>query len=144
MKYRNLFKEKTERELANLYKEFLDFEKTGVISNNTELRKIRDRYSVWFESNVLAIMERDLLHAISDIWFQNTKPYDNTKKYRYKIEFSGSDGATEGTIVLTEEQARFVDRILDDSNWDDYESDPYGAGGWIDIDHPKAICESDS
>lgn len=41
--YKNLFKEKTESELILLYKQFLNFEKTGVISSDVELGKIRDQ-----------------------------------------------------------------------------------------------------
>ena len=68
--YYNVFKEKSKDELIALYKQFLDFEKTGVISNDVELGKIRDWYCEWFNSgSPLVALERDLLHAIADLWY---------------------------------------------------------------------------
>lgn len=72
--YKNLFKEKIESELILLYKQFLDFEKSGVISSDVELGKIRDQYCVWFDSgSPLVSLERDLLHTIADIWYEKNK-----------------------------------------------------------------------
>ena len=143
MKYRNLFKEKTEVELVSLYKQFLDFERTGVIAEDIELGKIRDQYCEWFESNPLLMLERDLLHVISDFWLRNMKPYDDTKKYRYKIEFSGGDGVCEGTIVLTEAEAQVVGRAMDIDNWDDLYMTMYSAWGDIDIEHPVDVSSAE-
>lgn len=73
--YRNIFKEKTESELSLLYKQFLDFEKSGVISSDVELGKIRDQYCVWFNSgSPLVALERDLLHTVADKWYSEHKP----------------------------------------------------------------------
>lgn len=142
-KYRNIFKEKTEKELVKLYKQYLDFEKHGIVSEDTELNRIKTQYSEWFQDNSMEIVMRDLLHSISDFWFIGQKPYDNTTRYRYRIEFSGSEGSCMGTIVLTEEQARLVDYAMDEDHWDDFYCDMYSSGGEIDIDNPMEIGEND-
>lgn len=68
--YRNLFKEKDDKELKKLYGQFLEFEKTGVIVGD-ELREIRDIYSEWFNSNPLGMVQYDLLHTLADLWYWN-------------------------------------------------------------------------
>lgn len=67
-KISNLFQEKTESELCQLYEQFLEFEKEGNLSSETELGKIRDRYCHMYGSVPLVCMERDLLHAIANQW----------------------------------------------------------------------------
>lgn len=69
MECSNLFLGKTEEELVILYEQFLEFEKTGFILDGTELAHIRDEYCKWFSSNPLAMVQFDLLHTISDIWY---------------------------------------------------------------------------
>lgn len=74
--YRNLFKGKTSDELIVLYEQFLEFERTGFIPEKTELAGIRDEYCKWFGSSPLAMVQFDLLHTISDMWYgenQNQK-----------------------------------------------------------------------
>lgn len=72
--YKNLFTEKTKSELLSLYEQFIDFEKSGVLSSNVELGKIRDQYCEYFPSgSPLVALERDLLHAIADLWYSENK-----------------------------------------------------------------------
>lgn len=68
--YRNIFKEKGEEELRKLYGQFLEFEKTGVVTGE-ELREIRDQYCKWFNSNPLGMIQYDLLHTMADLWYWN-------------------------------------------------------------------------
>lgn len=68
--YRNIFKEKTEEELIVLYKQFLESEKLGYIPDN-ELGQIRDEYWEYFKTNMLLMLQIDLMHTISDLWFKN-------------------------------------------------------------------------
>ena len=68
--YRNVFKEKDDKELKKLYGQFLQFEKTGVITGE-ELREIRDLYGEWFSSNPLNMLQYDLLHTMADLWYWN-------------------------------------------------------------------------
>ena len=72
--YKNLFKEKTESELILLYKQFLDFEDSGVFEEETELRDIRNEYSQWFGVGAVNMVQSDLLHTIADIWYLDHKP----------------------------------------------------------------------
>lgn len=73
--YKNLFTEKTKSELLSLYEQFLNFEKSGVLSSNVELGKIRDKYCECFTSgSPLVVLERDLLHTIADLWYSEYKP----------------------------------------------------------------------
>lgn len=75
--YKNLFKEKTESELILLYKQFLDFEDSGVFEEETELRNIRNEYSQWFGVGAVNMVQSDLLHAIADIWYADHKPEED-------------------------------------------------------------------
>lgn len=141
IKYRNIFKEKTENELVELYKEFIDFEKNGVIADNTELSEIHSQYSEWFENPMDKVI-RDLLHSISDFWFKSEKPYSDKKRYRYNIAFDSGEGFFTGTIVLTEEEARIVDYAMETDHWDDFYSPLYSAYGSIDLENPMEIQSS--
>ena len=71
--YKNLFKEKTESELILLYKQFLDFEDMGVFANKSELQNIRNEYSKWFGTGAVNTVQFDLLHAITDKWYEDHK-----------------------------------------------------------------------
>lgn len=72
--YKNLFKEKTESELILLYKQFLDFEESGVFANESEFQDIRNEYSKWFGTGAVNMVQFDLLHAITDKWYADHKP----------------------------------------------------------------------
>lgn len=68
--YRNIFKEKTEDELALLYKQLLESDNLGYIPDN-ELGTIRDEYFEYFKTNTIWVMQIDLMRTISDLWFKN-------------------------------------------------------------------------
>lgn len=70
--YRNLFKEKTESELVELYKQFLESEESGKISDN-ELGKIRDEYC-GRQTNGVLMMIMDLTRTVADLWYAIHKP----------------------------------------------------------------------
>ena len=75
--YKNLFKEKTESELILLYKQFLDFEDSGVFKEGSELRNVRNEYAQWFGAGAVNMVQSDLLHAIADIWYADHKPEED-------------------------------------------------------------------
>ena len=68
----NLFKEKTESELVELYKQFLESEESGKISDN-ELGKIRDEYCTR-QTNGVLMMIMDLTRTVADLWYAIHKP----------------------------------------------------------------------
>ena len=72
-RYENQFAKKTESELYDLYNQFLEFERKGIVSSETTFGKIRDIYCEMCETNHLVCMERDLLHAIADLWYLQHK-----------------------------------------------------------------------
>lgn len=70
MNKKNLFLNKTDDELIQLYEQFLDFEKTGVIYGN-ELATIRDEYLKTYGSGgAVTMVEFDVLHTIADRWYK--------------------------------------------------------------------------
>ena len=66
--YENLFKDKTEAELALLYTQFLDAEKNNGIPDN-ELGKIRTKYCNR-QTNGLLMMIMDLTRTVADLWYK--------------------------------------------------------------------------
>ena len=70
MEYRNLFLEKTEKELEQLYEQYLDWNKTGVLDDN-ELGKIRNMYCGMGLNAPLVSLELDLLRTIAKHWYVN-------------------------------------------------------------------------
>ena len=64
----NLFK--TKEELLELYKEFLEVEKKAVISDDSELGKIKTEYEKDFGANTVLMLQIELTHAISDMWYK--------------------------------------------------------------------------
>lgn len=79
--YSNMFKPKSEKELRLLYEQFLAYEKTGVVPSGTEFANIRDKYCEWFSSNPLAMVQYDLLHAISDLWYESLEKQETMERY---------------------------------------------------------------
>ena len=65
---------------------------------------------------------------------------DNNKKCLFKISFDSAKGVTEGLVKLTKNEASIVEFAMDVDNWINLESDAYGAGGSIDVEHPVE-CE---
>ena len=69
-KHINLFETKTKEELLELYKEFLEVEKKTVISDDSELGKIKTEYEKDFGANTVLMLQIELTHAISDMWYK--------------------------------------------------------------------------
>lgn len=68
---KNSFEDKTDEELALLYKQFLEFEKTGIICDN-ELSLIRDKYlDMYGDGGAVTMVQFDILHTIADRWYGN-------------------------------------------------------------------------
>lgn len=68
MEYKNLFLEKTEKELSTLYEQYLEWNKLGVLGDN-ELGKIRDMYCEMDFNAPLTVLELDLLRTIAKYWY---------------------------------------------------------------------------
>ena len=108
-----------------LYKQFLNFEKTGVISSDVELGKIRDQYCVWFDSgSPLVALERDLLHTIADIWYNQQinaiglrRPIGERVIIRHDLKMDERYGwhiASEEMAEFAGKRATIVDYIHED------------------------------
>ena len=69
-KHINLFETKTKEELLELYKEFLEVEKKAAISDDSELGKIKTEYEKDFGANTVLMLQIELTHAISDMWYK--------------------------------------------------------------------------
>ena len=69
-KHINLFETKTKEELLELYKEFLEVEKKAFISDDSELGKIKTEYEKDFGANTVLMLQIELTHAISDMWYK--------------------------------------------------------------------------
>lgn len=73
-KHINLFETKTKEELLELYREFLEAEKKAGISDDSALGKIKIEYEKDFGTNTVLMLQIELTHAISDLWYkENTK-----------------------------------------------------------------------
>lgn len=68
MEYKNLFLEKSEKELNTLYGQYLEWNKLGVLGDN-ELGKIRDMYCEMDFNAPLTVLELDLLRTIAKYWY---------------------------------------------------------------------------
>lgn len=64
---RNPFKDKTDEELKILYKQYQEFQKTGVIPDN-ELGKVRDELCEKVNAGWHVLMMHYLLKIIGDRW----------------------------------------------------------------------------
>ena len=64
---KNPFKNKTDEELKVLYKQYKEFQKTGVIPDN-ELGKIRDELCEKLNSGWHVMMMQYLLEVIAERW----------------------------------------------------------------------------
>lgn len=69
----NIFKTKSKEELVKLYDEFLKVEETGFFDSDTDLDKIRKTYNEDFGSNTTLMLQIELTHAISDLWYKENK-----------------------------------------------------------------------
>lgn len=69
--YKNIFATKSEMELMELYKQFLEFEETGRIPEGTELEDIFGKYREWFKPDAAHIMQLDILRAAAAHWYES-------------------------------------------------------------------------
>ena len=69
----NIFKTKSKEELVKLYGEFLKVEETGFFDPETDLGGIREIYSCDFGANTTWMLQIELTHAISDLWYEENK-----------------------------------------------------------------------
>lgn len=69
-KHINLFETKTKEELLELYKEFLEAERKSGIPEDSELGKIKTEYEKDFGANTVLMLQIELTHAISDMWYK--------------------------------------------------------------------------
>lgn len=65
----NVFIFKTDGELADLYKQLLEFERTGTIIGD-ELKKISEDYIKRYRQNGLIVMQQDILNTIAERWYR--------------------------------------------------------------------------
>ena len=69
-KHINLFETKTKEELLELYKEFLEAERKSGIPEDSELGKIKLEYEKDFGANTVLMLQIELTHTISDLWYK--------------------------------------------------------------------------
>ena len=72
-KHINLFETKTKEELLELYGEFLEFEKSAGIPEDSELGKIKTEYEKDFGANTVLMLQIELTHTIADLWYHENK-----------------------------------------------------------------------
>ena len=78
----NPFENKRKEELILLYSQFLEAEKTCIISSDSELGKIRDIYLGDFGSgHAIYMLQFELTHTLSDLWYEDNRHIiKNTKR----------------------------------------------------------------
>ena len=64
--YKNIFATKSEMELMELYKQFLEFEETGRLPEGTELEDVFGKYREWFKP-----VQFDILRAAAAQWYES-------------------------------------------------------------------------
>lgn len=69
----NIFETKSKEELAKLYEEFLETERTGFFNPDSDLNKIREAYNKDFGSNTTWMLQIELTHAIADLWYKENR-----------------------------------------------------------------------
>ena len=69
-KHINSFETKTKEELLELYRQFLEAEKKSGIPENSELGKIKAGYERDFGANTVLMLQIELTHTISDLWYK--------------------------------------------------------------------------
>lgn len=70
MNHINIFETKTDKELTELYSQFLNAEKNGGFDENTELGKIKKEYEKDFNANVGIMTQIELTKVIADKWYK--------------------------------------------------------------------------
>lgn len=66
----NIFETKSDEELFELYKQFLEAEKLGGFSDDTELGIIKRQYEDDFRTNTVFMLQVELTHTIADRWYK--------------------------------------------------------------------------
>lgn len=66
----NIFETKSDEELLELYKQFLEAEKLGGFPDNTELGIIKRQYEDDFKANTAFMLQVELTHTIADRWYK--------------------------------------------------------------------------
>ena len=69
-KHINLFETKTKEELLELYRQFLEAENNIGIPDDSELGKIKIEYEKDFGANTILMLQIELTHTISDLWYK--------------------------------------------------------------------------
>ena len=64
-----IIKQTFQKELVELYKQFLEAEKSGGFSNDTELGIIKKQYENDFGANTVIMLQIELTHSIADRWY---------------------------------------------------------------------------
>lgn len=65
----NIFETKSDEELIELYRQFLEAEKTGNFPNDTELGIIKKQYENDFGAKTVIMLQIELTHSIADRWY---------------------------------------------------------------------------
>lgn len=66
----NIFETKSDKELFELYKQFLEAEKLGGFPDDTELGIIKKQYEDDFGTNTVIMLQIELTHTIADKWYK--------------------------------------------------------------------------
>ena len=65
----NIFETKSDEELIELYRQFLEAEKSGSFPNDTELGIIKKQYENDFGAKAVIMLQIELTHSIADRWY---------------------------------------------------------------------------
>lgn len=79
MAHINVFKEKTDEELALLYSQFLEAEKIAAFLLDNELGKIKREYEKDFGANAILMLQIELTRTVTDRWYKEHNK-DKTKQ----------------------------------------------------------------
>lgn len=66
----NIFETKSDKELFELYKQFLEAEKIGCFLDDNELGIIKKQYKDDFGANAVFMLQVELTHVIADRWYK--------------------------------------------------------------------------
>ena len=132
----NFFKDKTDRELKELYIQYKEWNKTGIILPDTALDEARIYYVGNTTGTWSVLLTIQLLEMIADKWIENLKSDD--QKYKYKVSNSADD-ELEGYVNLTKEEAKIVQYATNPENWEIIKNGKYGGVFDIYINNPIEI-----
>ena len=106
----NIFDTKTDKELVELYSQFLEAEKICAFPDDNELGKIKREYEKDFRSNTTLMLQVELTHTIADRWLKEhnkcemkelyivedvPKYLEYNSSYRYVVKANDYDEAIE-------------------------------------------------